>query len=586
MSLKLRFILFFGLGTVFFIFVITVLVFSRMESAMEKQLFEQFTINAQSKIDRLDNELTELTRDLKISTSLPMFSSMRFHTLTLNEAGYKNDIRQLELYFYDLLKKSSEINEIRYITQKGREAFKVDQNGINSNLRDVSADSKVSPLFNLKKDEVRIEFEKVEGDVDNIVWWMPVYVSSNTKQGLISYKIKFEFLKNRVNDLVHSKAEGVCLFNNGTELVISSGNKTCDMYKKEMWRADDKIFFADQKWDVSLFVDSNSFLDDVKDLKDFVFGIIFPLVAAIALIFTLYFSNRILSAISKLVEIAKALGKGDQLPAFSLDRDDELGELAKEMQKSAELIQSSQKKLKIKNSDLEAYSYTLAHDLRAPLRSITSFSQIIEMESKDRLNEEELGFLDKIIKASKRMAHLIDDILELSRVSNRELSVQNISLSQMSESIVERLKETSEERSSHIEIAKDIEVEGDSQLLRLILENLLGNAWKYTSRKDYTEIEFGVEVLGRSTVYFIRDNGVGFDMEYVNKLFRPFQRLHTSEEFEGTGIGLASVKRMVARHHGRIWITSMVDIGTTVYFTLWDTPKDVEEQINNEKEIE
>ena len=583
MSLKLRFILYFGLGTVFFIFLITVLVFNRIESTMEDQLLAQFTIDGENRIERFDSEFSEITRDFKISTSLPMFSSIRFHTLTLNKEGYKNDIRQLELYFYDLIKKSSEINQVRYITQQGREAFLVQRDGISSNLRDFSTDSTVVSLLKMKRNEVIIELEKVKGELKNIVWWMPVYVSSDTRQGVISYSMDYEFLNKKVNSLVYSKDEGACLLENNMVLVNTSKDKNCGKFQNNMWEINQEVSFADRKWVLRLFVDSNSFLNEVKDLKVFVFGVIFPIVAIMALFFTLSFSNQISSAISKLVEVAKALGKEEELPDFSLNRDDELGELEKEMKRSAKLISLSQKKLKLKNSDLEAYSYTLAHDLRSPLRSITSFSQIIEMECKDKLNEEELGFIDKIVKASKRMAHLIDDILELSRISNREINVQDVSLTQMAESIIERFEETSNKRSSSIIIEKDMDVKGDPQLLRLILENLLGNAWKYSGRKEHCEIEFGVENLENSRVYSIRDNGVGFDMQYANKLFKPFQRLHSNEEFEGTGIGLASVKRMLLRHHGRVWVTSMVDIGTTVYFTLWDSSLD-DKEINEDKE--
>ena len=584
MSLKLRFILFFGFGTVFFILVIAILVFSRMESTMEDQLLTQFSIDGQSRIERFDNEFSEITKEFKISTSLPMFSSIRFHTLTLNDAGYKNDIRQLELYFYDLIRKSSEINEIRYITQKGREAFRVQEDGINSNLRDLSTDNKMLTLLKLKKNEVIVELEKVEGKLEKITWWMPVYVSSNTRQGVISYSVDFEFINKKVSEMVHSKAEGVCLYKDGKTLVNISNDESCGTSQQDIWKTDKDVSFANQEWSLTLFVDSNSFLDGVKDLKFFIFGIIFPAVAAIALLFTLFFSNQISSAISRLVEVAKALGKDEEVPTLLLNRDDELGELEREMKRSAELISLSQKKLKLKNSDLEAYSYTLAHDLRSPLRSITSFSQIIEMECKDKLNKEELGFIDKIVKASKRMAHLIDDILELSRISNREINIQDVSLTRMAESIIERFEETNDTRSSSITIEKDMVVKGDPQLLRLILENLLGNSWKYTGNRKHCEIELGIEVLEDSKVYFIRDNGVGFDMRYTDKLFKPFQRLHSSNEFEGTGIGLASVKRMLLRHHGRVWITSMLDIGTTIYFTLWDSSID-DEELDDEKEL-
>lgn len=272
------------------------------------------------------------------------------------------------------------------------------------------------------------------------------------------------------------------------------------------------------------------------------------------------------------------MGRGEWLEPIDLKRDDELGELATEINRSAGLIEDNRNELQEKNRDLDSYSYTLAHDLRAPLRSISSFSQILEMDAREKLTEDELDALARIIKASQRMSTLIDDILELSRISNRDIDIQYISLSHLAELIVKQFREADADRDVSIEVEKGMMTRGDPQLLRLVLENLLGNAWKYTRKKEKAIIKFGSthQGVGLSavTVYYIRDNGVGFDMEYVDKLFKPFQRLHNNTDYEGTGIGLASVKRMIERHEGRIWIQSVINQGTTIYFTLWEYPED------------
>jgi signal transduction histidine kinase len=385
----------------------------------------------------------------------------------------------------------------------------------------------------------------------------------------MGFSVDFKFFADKINALVSSEAETVCLINGGGKMLISTqGQSICSSESEKLWKVEKKIDLEGLIWKVTLFVDSHSFLEEVFSLQKLVFMFIFPIVAGLAFVFTLIFSNNILIAVEKLVSAAKTMGEGNVLVTAPLDREDELGELAIEMKKSADLIQNSRTSLEEKNRDLEAYSYTLAHDLRTPLRSISSFAQILEMDAKGKLNEEENSFLERIIQASKRMSELIDDILELSRISNRDITLTHISLSDLAETIMEQFRQTHENRDADIIIAKEIYWEADAQLMRLVLENLLGNAWKYTGKKEHTQIEFGSQKRDNKTVYFVRDNGVGFDMQFVDKLFSPFQRLHSYDEYEGTGIGLASVKRMIERHFGKIWIESKVDVGTTVYFTL------------------
>lgn len=569
MSLKTRFIFTFGFGTVLFMFLITILVFNRMESAMEKQLFQQFNNDGLNSLDLFSEEIRGLDTHFTSSTSLPMFNSMRFHELTLNEAGQKNDIRQLELYFYGLIQKNTEISEIVFVDKQALEVFRINHKGISSDLHDMSLNRQIIELLQLQKGEIRTTYKIKEQKITDVVWWIPVYVSSNTQYGVMGFSVDFQFFKDRVKTLASSKAESVCLSDSSEKVLISSndGNKCFDA-SEQLWKVEKQIDLHGHVWKTALYIDSLSFLEEVSSLKKLIFFFIFPLVAGLAFIFTLIFSNQILKAIEKLVIAAKTIGKGDSLSVVPFDRDDELGELAKEMKRSAELIQKNRSKLEEKNRDLEAYSYTLAHDLRTPLRSISSFAQILEMDAKEKLNEEEKSFIQRIVQASKRMSALIDDILELSRISSREINISQICLSDMAKTILEQFKQTYEKRDVNIIIEDKIYADADAQLLQLTLENLLGNAWKYTGKNDYTEIEFGSLEVDDETVYFIRDNGVGFDMKYVDKLFSPFQRLHLFEEYEGTGIGLASVKRMIERHLGKIWIESKVDVGTTVYFTL------------------
>jgi two-component system, NtrC family, sensor kinase len=224
--------------------------------------------------------------------------------------------------------------------------------------------------------------------------------------------------------------------------------------------------------------------------------------------------------------------------------------------------------LKSKNIELEAFSYSVSHDLRAPLRSIDGFSKLLLDGYADKVDAKGQDYLHLVRESAQRMGELIDDLLLLSRVGRAGLSRDQIDLSEIARGVSEELKKKDPDR--HIEwcIEDQLLVEADSGLMRVAFDNLLGNAWKFTSKVSAPRIEVGTSQQEGVAVFFIRDNGAGFNMEWAEKLFSPFQRLHAESEFEGTGIGLATVYRIVDRHGGRIWAESAVDHGATFYFTI------------------
>lgn len=220
------------------------------------------------------------------------------------------------------------------------------------------------------------------------------------------------------------------------------------------------------------------------------------------------------------------------------------------------------------NKELEAFSYSVSHDLRSPLRSIDGFSQALLEDYMDKLNDQGKDFLVRIRAATKRMTQLIDDMLNLSRVTRSEIHREKVDLSALVNAIASDLRKIQPERKVEFVIAPGLVTHGDARLLRIALENLLGNSWKFTGRRPEAKIEFGaVEQQGRPA-YFVRDNGAGFDMAYAGKLFGAFQRLHNMTEFPGTGIGLATVQRIIHRHGGDVWAEGKVEQGATLYFTL------------------
>jgi PAS domain S-box-containing protein len=220
------------------------------------------------------------------------------------------------------------------------------------------------------------------------------------------------------------------------------------------------------------------------------------------------------------------------------------------------------------NRELEAFSYSVSHDLRAPLRGIDGFSQALLEEYEDRLDAEGKDYLRRVRAASQRMGELIDDLLNLSRVTRREMRREAVDLSAVARTVGAQLQKAHPDRRVDLVVAPGLSAEGDPHLLRIVLENLLGNAWKFTGAREQARVEFRAVPHDGTTAYYVRDNGVGFDMAYAGKLFGAFQRLHTVTEFPGTGIGLATVQRIVHRHGGRAWAEGEVDKGATFYFTL------------------
>ncbi|WP_020408894.1 HAMP domain-containing histidine kinase [Hahella ganghwensis] len=269
-----------------------------------------------------------------------------------------------------------------------------------------------------------------------------------------------------------------------------------------------------------------------------------------------------------------------------LESFDEIGELTKSFNAMLETIEYQNKEilksygslerqveirtaeLKAANQELEAFSYSVSHDLRQPLRAIDGYSEAIAEDCSEKLDELAVEYLGRIRSASGRMSMLIDSMLTLSRVTRHKLDCEEVDLSQIVEGIASELRSAHPNRDVTMTIAPNVKAKGDERLLHIALSNLVENAWKYSSKKESAHIEFGVINKREGAVYFVKDDGAGFDMKYADRLFVAFNRLHTPSEFEGSGIGLATVFRIITRHRGRIWAESEPSRGSTFYFTL------------------
>ncbi len=314
-----------------------------------------------------------------------------------------------------------------------------------------------------------------------------------------------------------------------------------------------------------------------------IFMVLVGVMAAVAI------SRSVTRPVQALQQGAEAIAAGDLRQRVGTRAQDEIGRLSRafdsmtealardlahreqtqqEIKKLNEDLKHHVRQLEESNKELEAFSYSVSHDLRSPLRSIVGFSQALLEDHAARLDAEGRGFLDRIVAATTRMGRLIDDLLKMSRVSRHAMTREQVDLSALARNITGRLRDSQPERDAEFIVADGLKAYGDERLLGVMLENLLANAWKFSENTPRTVLEFGLTSVDGTPAYFVRDNGAGFDMAYVDKLFNPFQRLHRDSEFSGTGIGLATVKRIVNRHGGRIWIEGEVGKGTTVYFTL------------------
>jgi light-regulated signal transduction histidine kinase (bacteriophytochrome) len=242
--------------------------------------------------------------------------------------------------------------------------------------------------------------------------------------------------------------------------------------------------------------------------------------------------------------------------------------LVDQLERGNRELAASNRELAAANRELEAFSYSVSHDLRARVRAIEGFARALSEDAGDRLDASDRDHLHRMFVSTARMSDLIDALLELSKVSRGPLARSNVDLSAVATAVLDELRQRESGRDVDVIVRPDLHVNADEKLMRIMLDNVIGNAWKFTSRRSQARIEVGVISKPGEQTFFVRDNGAGFDAAYVARLFAPFQRLHSNSEFNGTGIGLATVQRIIERHGGRIWAEGSIGAGATFYFTL------------------
>jgi|GEM_PF-1748773 len=345
-------------------------------------------------------------------------------------------------------------------------------------------------------------------------------------------------------------------------------------------------------WGLVVKIDKTEAFAATYDLIKYITIITFSLMILVTWI-SFAFAKIISTPIVELTKTAHHINEGDLTQRAVINSNDEAGELAaafnnmtnnliltqydlantnKELQSHRDHLEEmvSQRTLELqeKNKELESFAYSVSHDLRSPLRAIDGFSRILAEDYENLLDDEGKQHFARIRQASQRMGNLIDDLLELSRINRSEIVKQEIDLSARVHSAISRLDNTNRNRQVNFIVQPDVFIYGDDTLMDVVIANLIGNAWKYTEKTAVAKIEFGELQKNGEPVYFVRDNGIGFDMKYADKLFGAFQRLVAYDEYPGTGIGLATVLRVINRHGGHIWAKGEPDRGATFYFTV------------------
>jgi signal transduction histidine kinase len=292
------------------------------------------------------------------------------------------------------------------------------------------------------------------------------------------------------------------------------------------------------------------------------------------IILSLVKANDLRWRISILRQNAGRLARGEPIVP-SPDGEDEIAELDAHFREAARLLTLREKQLHARtieleaaNHELESFNYSVSHDLRAPLRAIEGFSRAIDEQAHDRLDERGRHLLRRVRTSARRMGTLVDELLNLSHLSRLEVRREPLDLSATAKHILADLAHEAPAREVDVRIEPDLHIDADPQLVQIALQNLLDNAWKYTGKTPRPRIEIGSTANGRARVFHVRDNGAGFDMRHAKRLFAAFQRLHSPQDFDGTGVGLATVRRIVHRHGGKIWAEGAINAGATFYFTL------------------
>lgn len=431
MTLRSRFILYFGLGGIAFLLVVTSLVFNRMEVVMIKQLKQQFEDGVSVQFDSLRRQFLEHTTDFQSAAGQPLFRSMRYDRLTLNRAAEKRDIRHLELFFLEMIERRPEILKVQYIDDKALERIRVERSGIKKNLSDLSLDPAVSGALRLGSGEYQISPTRAGGQIASLVWKIPVQVSRTRNFGALLFHVDFTHFARILDKLAASGYENICVEDmSGGKPIFGDRNQCLPEASHDsniQWEIDHPLSFPGLSWTVHFSEDSALILSPVGEVRLLVFGVIFPFIALFFLAASIVFSNGIVRRIEQLLQAARVMGRGESLEPIDVDSDDELGQLAVEVNRSAKLIEDGRRKLE---GELDLVVETsnaaiIGLDREGRIEDWNKGAELITGYNKREAGRD--GFAEAILgrKGWKEFQRLFMLVLRGEAVANAEISMQD-----------------------------------------------------------------------------------------------------------------------------------------------------------------
>lgn len=601
MTLQTRFILIYGVGSAFFLIVFAVLVFNRLETSMFNQLQQQFEADAGSEISGLQRNLSQTTERFRFSSEIPIFRSMRFNQLTLNNAALSNDIRHLELYFLELQQNNPEIRAIHYLDPNGFEVLRVEKSSIIQKLKDLSQDREVKNALELGHGEVLVTTVlSGTNKVNELIWWVPVFASLNVSSGVMGFHVSFDSFCNRIVSLGGWETKSISVEDGKGGSHFSTGS--VEPYGRSAdtkWKVSDTLGLPGLPWKVTISADPASFLADVNKLRWQVFLIILPVIISLSLVTIIFTSRRITGNIRKLVKASELIGSGNLGYRVDVKTNDELGKLSVAFNRMAEkrslgeaemarhrdhleemvdertkALKEAQEQLlgKERLATLGKLTSTVSHELRNPLGTILSSLFNI----RERLSGKGLGTekaLDRAERSVKRCNNIIEEMLFYTRV--RDLNLETIAINEWLNELLDEYEipggiVLKREFSAKKETLIDLDKEKFHRCMINVIKNACDSMVEKAGTKDgkSDEIENGQLSVSTSIVddrlnVKITDSGPGITPDELEKVYEP---LYSTKSF-GAGLGLSIVKQIMEQHKGGIEIKSGHGEGTTVI--LW-----------------
>jgi len=583
----------------FVLVVFAFVVFDRLETAMVRNIQQQFEADACGKLDGLRKSLLQTTERFRFSEDIPIFRSMRFHQLTLNRAALHNDIRQLELYFLELQKNDPELKRVRYIDEKGTEILRIENSSIAQNLADLSHDHDVRKALELTHGEVSVTVSRNESnEVSELIWWVPVFPSYNVSTGVLGFHISFDSLHDRVMSIGKWGKEHLRLEDEeGNTLIDSRALRQRDKFQENQWNIQDTLGIPGLSWKVVLSAYPADFLTDVASLRKQVFVIVLPGIIVLSFIGIFFVTRQIIVRIKGLVRATHIIGSGNLDYKIDVKKKDELGELSvafnqmtekrmkveneltRHQEHLQELVDERTKELEIAQmhllnnerlATLGKLTSVVSHELRNPLGTVQSSLFII----KERVLGKDLK-LDKPLARAERSIKRCNNIIEEMLYYTRE-RVPDLQVAEFDKWLDELLDEyeiPSEIRLTR-KLSAGLEISFDPEQLRRCIINVINNAYEAMTEKSEPQTEecermednqliVETGIVGNRLNVRITDSGPGISQERLEKIFEP---LYSTKSF-GAGLGLSIVKQIMERHKGEIEIKSKPMKGTSI--TLW-----------------